>query len=98
MESWLFGENGLSADEMSVEGWHKPGSLTLCSGLWIHAAGSAVMNAGEHPIDGHRRFVWLAVAEDTPSMASRAFFTVASQWAHIMPSIWIVFVILSSSF
>ena len=63
MESWLFGEKGLSADEISVEGWHKPGSLTLCSGIWNHAAGSAVMNAGEHPIDGHHRFVWLAVAE-----------------------------------
>ena len=63
MESWLFGETGLTASEISVEGWHKPGSLTLCSGVWIHAAGSAVMNAGQHPIDGHHRFVWLAVAE-----------------------------------
>ena len=68
MESWLFGETGLTASEISVEGWHKPGSLTLCSGVWIHAAGSAVLNAGPHAIDGHHMYVWLAVAEGSVSL------------------------------
>ncbi len=68
MESWLFGETGLTASEISVEGWHKPGSLTLCSGVWIHAAGSAVLNAGPHAVDGHHMYVWLAVAEGSVSL------------------------------
>ena len=42
-------------------------------------------------------FSWLTSALCTPSRASRAFFTVASQWPHIMPSIWMVFFIVTFS-
>ena len=41
-------------------------------------------------------FSWLTSALSTPSSASRAFFTVASQCMHIIPSIVIVFVIVFS--
>ena len=40
---------------------------------------------------------WLTTASLTASSASSAFFTLASQWPHIIPSIFIVFVIDFSS-
>ncbi len=61
MRSWLFGEIGAPADELLVEGWHKPGSLTQCSGAWIHAAGGAVLDGGEYELTAEPHFVWLAV-------------------------------------
>ena len=36
-------------------------------------------------------FSWSAVASSTPGIASKAVFTVFSQWPHIMPSIFMVF-------
>ena len=38
-------------------------------------------------------FSWLTSADATPSIASSVFFTLASQWPHIMPSIVMVFTI-----
>ena len=67
MESFLFAVP--QHDEMSedaalmVEGWHKPGSLTLSSGAWISAAGSATLPQGEYPLIAHDQFVWLTVEE-----------------------------------
>ena len=40
---------------------------------------------------------WLTTASLTPSIASRVFFTLASQCPHIIPSIFIVFVMVDSS-
>ena len=46
MESYLFADVEAAADTMVVEGYHKPGSLTRSSGAWIHAAGTAMFEAG----------------------------------------------------
>ena len=43
-------------------------------------------------------FSWLTSAYSTPSVASRVFFTVASQCGHIIPSIFIVFSMILFSF
>lgn len=43
-------------------------------------------------------FSWLTSADSTPSIASRVFFTVASQCGHIIPSIFIVFSMVLFSF
>ena len=50
MESYLFADVEAAADTMVVEGYHKPGSLTRSSGAWIHAAGTAMFEAGRRPI------------------------------------------------
>ena len=63
MESYLFAGVEAAADTLVVEGWHKPGSLTRSSGAWIHAAGSAMLEAGEYTIKPHAQWVWLAVGE-----------------------------------
>ena len=41
---------------------------------------------------------WLTAALSTPGTASRAFFTRASQWPHIIPSIFKVFSMIFFSF
>ena len=46
---------------LAVEGFHKPGSLTLASGAWIHAAGSFVLENGTYPLKEHEQWIWLAV-------------------------------------
>lgn len=63
MESYLFAGVEAVADTLVVEGWHKPGSLTRSSGAWIHAAGSAMLEAGQYVIKPHDQWVWLAIAE-----------------------------------
>lgn len=61
MESYLFASLEATADTLVVEGWHKPGSLTRASGAWIHAAGSAMLEAGHYALRAHEQWVWLAV-------------------------------------
>lgn len=61
MESYLFTNVEAAADTLVVEGWHKPGSLTRASGVWLHAAGTAMLDAGEYPLNRHEQWVWLAV-------------------------------------
>ncbi len=61
MESYLFTNVEAAAGTLVVEGWHKPGSLTKASGAWIHAAGTAMFDAGEYPINAHEQWVWFAV-------------------------------------
>ena len=63
MESYLFAGVEAAADTLVVEGWHKPGSLTRASGAWIHAAGSAFLEAGEYTLKPHDQCVWLAVGD-----------------------------------
>ena len=63
MESYLFAGVEAAADTLVVEGWHKPGSLTRSSGAWIHAAGSAMLEAGEYTIKPHDQWIWLAVGD-----------------------------------
>ena len=55
MESYLFADVEAAADTMVVEGYHKPGSLTRSSGAWIHAAGTAMFEAGDLVRGGGRR-------------------------------------------
>ncbi len=69
MESWLFGQVRSPSDELMVEGWHKPGSLTLCSGAWIHAAGGAMLEPGEYPLSRRQNYVWLAVAQGSLTLS-----------------------------
>lgn len=61
MESFLL--KGIPEDLASlvVEGYHKPGSLTLASGAWIHAAGSFVLETGTWDIKPHEQWIWLVV-------------------------------------
>ena len=62
MESYLFASVEATADTLVVEGWHKPGSLTRASGAWIHAAGSAMLEAGHYALRSHEeQWVWMAV-------------------------------------
>lgn len=63
MESYFFEGVEAGADTLVVEGWHKPGSLTRSSGAWIHAAGSAMLEAGKYIIRAHDQWVWFAVGE-----------------------------------
>lgn len=64
MESYLFSGIEAEADSLVVEGWHKPGSLTQASGVWIHAAGSAMLiDPGTVTLKPHSEWVWLAVEE-----------------------------------
>lgn len=63
MESYLFAGLEAAVDTLIVEGWHKPGSLTRSSGAWIHAAGSALLEAGTFTLTPHEQWIWLAVAD-----------------------------------
>lgn len=65
MESYLFRNLEAEPDTLVVEGWHKPGSLTRSSGAWIHAAGSAMLEAGEYEIKPHDQWIWFAVDDGT---------------------------------
>ena len=49
MESFLLQSIPDELASLAVEGFHKPGSLTLSSGAWIHAAGCFVLESGTHP-------------------------------------------------
>ena len=61
MTSYLLNDIPDALAPLAVEGWHKPGSLTLASGAWIHAAGSFVLEKGEYPLNPHDQWVWLVV-------------------------------------
>ena len=61
MASYLLKQVPDHLESLAVEGWHKPGSLTLASGAWIHAAGSFVLEKGEYPLNPHEQWVWLVV-------------------------------------
>ena len=61
MESYLLQNIPDELASLAVEGFHKPGSLTLASGAWIHAAGSFVLEEGVYPLREHEQWVWLAV-------------------------------------
>ena len=63
MESYLLKNIEVSPDSLVVEGFHKPGSLTRCSGAWIHAAGSAMLEGGEYVVKPSQQWIWLAVEE-----------------------------------
>ena len=71
MESYLFRKVEAEPDSLVVEGWHKPGSLTRASGAWIHAAGSAMLEAGDYEIKPHEQWVWFAVGEGEIDMTWR---------------------------
>ena len=61
MESYLFRNVEVTPENLVVEGWHKPGSLTRSSGAWIHAAGSAMLEAGCYEIKPHQQWVWFVI-------------------------------------
>ena len=61
MRSYLLQEIPEKQASLAPEGFHKPGSLTLASGVWIHMAGSFVLEKGDYPLNPHDQWVWLAV-------------------------------------
>lgn len=61
MDSYLLKTVPEELRSLSVQGFHKPGSLTQASGAWIHAAGSFVLEKGTYPLNAHEQWVWLAV-------------------------------------
>ena len=61
MTPYLLKEVPKRLSSLTVEGVHKPGSLTLASGAWIHAAGCFVLEKGTHALNAHEQWVWLAV-------------------------------------
>ena len=61
MKSYLLEHISENMAPLAVEGYHKPGSLTLASGAWIHAAGSFTLEKGTHPLNPHDQWVWLVV-------------------------------------
>ena len=61
MTSYLLKEIPEHLTSLAVEGVHKPGSLTLASGAWIHSAGAFVLEKGVHQLNEHEQWVWLAV-------------------------------------
>lgn len=62
MESYLFKGLEVEPDHLVVEGWHKPGSLTQASGVWIHAAGGAMLaEAGSYAMNPVDQWIWIAV-------------------------------------
>lgn len=61
MDSYLLQSIPEELASLAVEGFHKPGSLTLASGAWIYAAGSFVLEEGAYPLHAHEQWVWLAV-------------------------------------
>ena len=66
MESFLFVGIEAEPDSLVVEGWHKPGSLTRDSGVWIHAAGSAMLaEPGDVALHQVEQWVWITVKQGT---------------------------------
>jgi AraC-like DNA-binding protein len=61
MESYLFRGIEAAPDTLIVEGWHKPGSLTVASGAWISTAGNAVLESGTYTLIPHEQYVWFCV-------------------------------------
>ena len=61
MKSYLLSNVPDKLAALTVEGTHKPGSLTLASGAWIHAAGAFVLEKGTVALNPHDQWVWLAV-------------------------------------
>ena len=57
MESYLLRNIPPELESLAVEGIHKPGSLTLASGAWIHSAGSFVLEEGVYPLRPHEQWV-----------------------------------------
>ena len=49
MNSYLLEHISENMAPLAVEGFHKPGSLTLASGAWIHAAGSFTLERERTP-------------------------------------------------
>lgn len=69
MNSFLF--QGLMAepDSLVVEGVHKPGTLTLSSGAWIHSAGRAMFTQAERiPLNCVTQWVWIAVKQGSMTL------------------------------
>ena len=68
MESYVFRHMEAGPGTLVVEGSHAPGSLTRASGVWIEAAGSAILEAGSYTIKEHPQWVWFAVEDGTIEM------------------------------
>lgn len=67
-ESYIFYGMDAGPDSLLVEGFHKPGSLTIASGAWIHAAGSAMLSEGVYKLRSSEHWVWIAVAEGSAEL------------------------------
>ena len=80
MESYLFADVEAAADTMVVEGYHKPGSLTRSSGAWIHAAGTAMFEAGRRPINSRKRASCPPATATLPCRLTRASAACGLRW------------------
>ncbi len=63
--SYLLGAVPEKLSSLVVEGFHKPGSLTVASGAWIHAAGCFTLDQGVFPLITREQWIWLAVEKGT---------------------------------
>ena len=61
MRSYVLSNIPEALASLTVEGTHKPGSLTQASGAWIHAAGSFVLEEGTFEVNPREQWIWLAV-------------------------------------
>ncbi len=55
-----------------IEGTHTPDALASASGVYISAAGSAMLQGGSHPINAFDQWLWLAVESGTLQLESTA--------------------------
>ena len=46
---------------VQVEGAHTPDALAGASGIYIAAAGSAMLQSGSHPLNTMEHWLWLAL-------------------------------------
>ena len=69
MESYLIRNIEVSDHTLTVEGYHKPGSLTRSSGLWLASAGAMFLEAGAYEVKPHQQWIWLAVEDGELTIA-----------------------------
>ncbi len=61
MSCYFFGDTeALPPITLKVEGLHEPDPLACQSGVWIHAAGSAMLETGKYPVAPRSQWRWVA--------------------------------------
>ncbi len=61
MPGYFFGNTeALPPITLSVEGFHVPDPLARLSGVWIHAAGSAMLEGSTYPVAARTQWRWVA--------------------------------------
>jgi AraC-like DNA-binding protein len=62
-----------SDQALCIEGTHTPDELAQASGLWISAAGSAMLPAGTHSINGSSDWLWLAIERGSAQLENEEY-------------------------